>query len=72
MCHLPIEPIDLNTPILASGGIVKEGTLIYIGNKDLPEAVIPLDPKQTIIISGDLPQDKIDQIKRELWIGGLL
>lgn len=50
---LPIDPLDLNVPRFAKGGIVNGPTLAVIGEAG-PEAVVPLShPKGAVVAGGD-------------------
>lgn len=49
----PIDPLDLNVPRFAKGGIVNGPTLAVIGEAG-PEAVVPLSqPKGAVVAGGD-------------------
>jgi len=80
---LPKEAQLGTIPLLAQGGITQGPMLAMIGdNPSGREAVIPLDSHNnplngmgggvTIIVNGDITDEKIETLKREMWIGGFL
>jgi len=72
MCNRSINLYNPNR--LFSGGIVNKDVIAMIGcynsSNDI-EAIIPL-LNNSIEIKGELTPSQMEQLKREIWIGGFL